>query len=155
MLACSVCIPYQNFKLQSLITHLQQINVKYSEHYPHTVLYQPFLTSQLPSASINRLNRGNRWQLYSKCTAKCSWCFTLGHIFWTQLCMSGKTQLTCSGDTDISLSASSKMSLWEGLNGYGPYWLSFSRYSKLGASNLCSWSWFFVNSFSISMTSPW
>lgn len=36
-----------------------------------------------------------------------------------------------------------------------PHWLSLSRYSKLGASNLCSWLRFFVNSFSISMTSPW
>lgn len=38
---------------------------------------------------------------------------------------------------------------------HGAHWLSFSRYSKLGASNLCSWLGFFANSFSISMISPW
>lgn len=43
-------------------------------------------------------------------------------------------------------------SLWEDPEGH---WLSFSRYSKLGASSLCSWFRFFVNSFSMSMTSPW
>lgn len=134
-------------------------------HFHIMVSYYYFHDSMSLSPGTTPLLQQCKWKtgLYDKETSRRSMfhCVTtLFKYFWTLCCKWPEEHSCCfsigaSYDTGISSKASGiNKSLWGKMTG-ASHWLSLSRYSKLGASNLCSWSRFFVNSFSISMTSPW